>query len=526
MKPIGTVITTEESPSTSEFSFVFDPEERAVKKGQYVQTESEQGTVFGYINEIFRSNRYFERAESVAEYERVSLMKNNFPTGSWEYIIAQVKVLGVAKPEIRDGKPHGEAKGRAFFQRTSIPPVPGAKVFSANEELLKSFLGLKENGLLLGKIQHHNTEARVDLTRLIQKHLAILAISGSGKSHLSTVLIEELLDRKKEDGRIAVIVIDIHGEYMGFASGDYANRTKMLEVGSRKRGFSIPLRNVRPEMFEEWLPMLSYPQKALLRTALVELKNEYKKSRKPYGTKELLSWLDAYQSAESKKGDSVKPALKRSLVDILRMKIVSRNRENPQLAGAVKPGNLLILDFSDVDSLRKKQVIVALLARKLFHLRKNGKIPPFLLVLEEAHNFAREKAEAYEAVSRSVIETIAREGRKFGASLCLITQRPINLSTTALSQCNTHIILRVTNPNDLDHIQQSSEGIDARIAKSITSLRVGEGIIVGEATNAPIFVDIRNIKIRKREKGRPLAELALEYEKMQEKKEEDAEAFL
>jgi hypothetical protein len=78
----------------------------------------------------------------------------------------------------------------------------------------------------------------------------------------------------------------------------------------------------------------------------------------------------------------------------------------------------------------------------------------------------------------------------------------------------------------LDHIEQSSEGIDSRIAKSITSLRTGEGIIVGEATNAPIFVDVRNIKIRKKEKGRPLAELAAEYEKMQEKKDEDAEAFL
>lgn len=510
MKPIGTVITTEESPSTNEFSFVFDPEERGVKKGQYIQVESEQGIVFGYIAEIFRSNRYFERAESVAEYERVSSMKNNFPTGSWEYIIAQVKVLGVSKDK--------------FFQRASIPPAPGSKVFSANEELLKHFLGLKDNGLLLGKIQHHTTEARIDMTRLVQKHLAILAMSGAGKSHLSSVLIEELLDRKKEDGRIAIIVIDIHGEYMGFADSTYAHCTKMIDVGSRKYGFSIPMRKIHPEMFEEWLPILSYPQKALLRTALLELKSEYKKSRKPYGTKELISWIDSYTD-DSKKSDT-KIALKRSLSEILRMKILSQNKENPKLMEAVKPGNLLILDFSDVDSLRKKQVIVSLLARKLFRLRKSGKIPPFLLIVEEAHNFAREKAEAYEAVSRSVIETIAREGRKFGAALCLITQRPVNLSTTALSQCNTHIILRVTNPNDLDHIQQSSEGIDARIAKSITSLRVGEGIIVGEATNAPIFVDIRNIKIRKREKGRPLAELAAEYEKMQEKKNEDAEAFL
>ncbi|VVB97914.1 DNA double-strand break repair helicase HerA [uncultured archaeon] len=512
MKPIGTVITTEESPSTSEFAFVFDPNERNVKKGQYVQTDSEQGTVFGYIAEIFRSNRYFERAESVAEYERVSSMKDNFPTTSWEYIIAQVKVLGVS--------------AGSRFARTSIPPVPGAKVFSADEELLKSFLGLKENGLLLGKIQHHATEARLDLTRLIQKHLAILAMSGAGKSHLSTVLIEELLDRKKEDGRIAVVVIDIHGEYMGFADSPYANRTKMIEVGNRKHGFTYPFRKVTPEMVEEWLPMLSFAQKALLRNVLMELHSEHKKTRKPYGFKDLMARIDEYQQENSKSDKTVKPALKRTLKELQRMRFLSENKENPKFFEAVKPGHLLIMDFSDVDSLRKKQVIVSMLARKLFNLRRKGRIPPFMLVVEEAHNFAREKAEENEAVSRAVIETIAREGRKFGAALCLITQRPVNLSTTALSQCNTHIILRVTNPNDLDHIEQSSEGIDSRIAKSITSLRTGEGIIVGEATNAPIFVDIRNIKIRKKEKGRPLAELAAEYEKMQEKKDEDAEAFL
>ena len=514
MKPVGTVITTEESPSTSEFSFVFDPEERSVKKGQYIQTESEQGIVFGYIGEIFRSNRYFERAESVAEYERVSSMKENFPTSSWEYIIAQVKVLGVSKSN--------------SFVRASIPPVPGAKVFSADSELLKSFLGLKDNGLMLGNIQHHEVDAKIDMTRLVQKHFAILAMSGAGKSHLSTVLIEELLDRKKEDGRIAVVVIDIHGEYMGFSDSVYASRTKVIEVGDRKRGFAIPFRKVSPEMIEEWLPILSYPQKALLRTCLMDLRAQYKKERKPYGTKELMEAIDASadSGARSSEKSSVKPALKRSLQEIFRMRMLSSNRENPKLFECMKPGNLLVLDFSDVDNLRKKQVIVSLIARKLFNLRKKGKIPPFLLIVEEAHNFAKEKAEAYEAVSRSVIETIAREGRKFGASLCLITQRPVNLSTTALSQCNTHIILRVTNPNDLDHIQMSSEGIDARIAKSITSLRVGEGIIVGEATNAPIFVDIRNIKTRKKEKGRPLAELAAEYEKSLEKKDEDAEAFL
>jgi len=241
-----------------------------------------------------------------------------------------------------------------------------------------------------------------------------------------------------------------------------------------------------------------------------------------YAIKELLAAIDAATVAK----DDTKKTLARALNELRRYRFLSKGKENPKLLSEVQPGKLLILDFSSIDSLRKKQILVALLARRLFSLRKKGRIPPFLLLIEEAHNFAREKAEAHEAISRSVIETIAREGRKFGASLCLISQRPVNLSTTALSQCNTHIILRVTNPNDLDHIQMSSEGIDARVAKSITGLRVGEAIIVGEAVNYPVFVSIRDRKSLKREKGAPLHEQAIEFERQKERKEDQVEAFL
>jgi DNA helicase HerA-like ATPase len=148
------------------------------------------------------------------------------------------------------------------------------------------------------------------------------------------------------------------------------------------------------------------------------------------------------------------------------------------------------------------------------------------LVIEEAHNFAREKAEAAEAVSKSIIETIAREGRKFGASLCLISQRPVNLSTTALSQCNTHIIMRITNPNDLEHIQMSAEGIDSNVVRSITSLAVGEGIIVGEATNHPVFFKVRKLESDRRKKGKSLFEMAVEFEELKSKREKGAEAFV
>jgi len=502
---LGKIITGEETPSTTEFLFVID--NPGVKKGQYVEVDSSGQKFFGYVSEIIKSNRYFERPESVAEYERSGSMNEKFPSDSWEYSVANVRLLGC----FRDGA----------FIRSFIPPSPGSVVLDAEPGMLKRFLGFEDDELLLGEIEHHDVKAAVSMTRLFQKHAAILAMSGAGKSYLMSVILEELLDRPKEKGRVAVVVVDIHGEYLGFRhDAKYGPVTKVVD-GSE---MTVPLKKISPSNMQEWLPNLSPVQREVLSDALNTLRSEKGKSGdKYYSMKELAEAIDASEKTSDAKS---KMALKRALGSVRALRFITKKSENPKVLSDVKPGGLLILDFSTVDDLRKKQILVSLFARKLFRFRKKGKIPPFVLVIEEAHNFAREKAEASEAISRSVIETIAREGRKFGASLCLISQRPVNLSTTALSQCNTHIILRVTNPNDLEHIQMSSEGIDSRVAKSIAGLKVGEAIIVGEAVNYPTFVKIRKRKSEKREKGKPLHEQAADFENDREKKEDGVEAFL
>lgn len=500
---LGTIIATEDSPSTTNFAFVID-KNADVKKGQYIEVNGFPGKILGHVSEITRANRYFERAESVAEYEKHTNMETQFPADSWEYVVAEVRILG----NYEEGK----------FLRTFSPPKPGTIVKNVDNNTLKKFLGFQDNGLFLGEIQHHDVEARPQLTKLLQKHLAILAMSGAGKSHLSSVLLEELLERKKEDGRVAVVIIDIHGEYIGFAHDEkYGARTTVIEG----KDIKVPLRKVSPEMMQEWLPNLSPAQKEVLRNAMIGVKKE-NKDTEGWSLKQL---LEAVEASGETKSETSKLALKRTLGGLRSLRLLSKKDESPHLLSQVKPGKLLIMDLSDIDSLQKKQIIVSMIARRLFRLRKNNKIPPYLMLIEEAHNFADQSATT-QAISRSVIETIAREGRKFGASLCLVSQRPVNLSTTALSQCNTHVILRVTNPNDLDHIQMSSEGIDSRIARSITSLKVGEAIIVGEAVNYPVFVSVRNRKSEKREKGAPLDQQARDFEESEKKKQDQVEAFL
>lgn len=502
--PIGIVISTLESPTTDSFSFVLTTE--TVRRGQFVQTETDDGLLIGFITDITRANRYFERAESVAEYERLGAM-SQFPTMEWEYTVADVKALGVYTLL---------SDGRAIFARAKFPASPGAKVYSVDESILKDFIGLDERGLNIGKLENHNVEVRLSMSRLLQKHLAILAMSGAGKSHLASVIIEELLERRKEHGRLAIIVIDVHGEYGGFRQGQYAKSTTVIDGKEIK----IALSKLSPSSLFDFMPNISGTAMRDLSSILSEMKKEAKDSGNFFGLPDLIERIKMSDMKESTKGALL------SWLDALKSLRLIGKAEHPSLQELAKPGHLTILDLSDIDNMKKKQLIVAHIAKKLFKARKKEKVPPFLLLIEESHNFAPEKVAKEHGISKGIIETIAREGRKFGASLCLVSQRPVKLSTTALSQCNTAIILRVTNPYDLKHIGESCEGIDQRMQAAITTLYVGEALIVGEATNHPIFVRVRDRKSKKSSKGQPLEEIAKRWEEAEDKKKDDVEAFL
>ncbi|MEM2791409.1 MAG: ATP-binding protein, partial [Thermofilaceae archaeon] len=94
-------------------------------------------------------------------------------------------------------------------------------------------------------------------------------------------------------------------------------------------------------------------------------------------------------------------------------------------------------------------------------------------------------------MSSSIIKTIASEGRKFGVFLILVTQRPSRIDADALSQCNSQIILRITNPYDQRAVAEASERLGEEIMRDLPGLNVGEAIIVGELTRVPVIVKVR-----------------------------------
>jgi hypothetical protein len=355
-KTIGTVISSPEGPSTFKFDFVIkeDSGKIPVNTGQFIQTQTEQGILIGRVDEVLKTNRYFMQAESVREFEKTGRPLNEmFPVDRWEYLVAKTAPLGVYDA--------GNVK------RVTYPPSPGSKVEKIDKEILNKFLGLDKGGLNIGEISFHDIEAKVNLTKMFQKHLAILAISGAGKSYLTSVLFEELLERKNKLGKPAVIVIDPHGEYIGFGNDpEYKNKTRVYS----EKDISVGISRLSPYQIMNFLPQMSSAQKRELTTIVQNLM----KKKKGYGFKEL---EEEIENSDAKR--VVKDTIVSWLGHLKNSKIFQKYTR-PNVKSLAQPGKLSIFDLSQIVSKRDKQILVTYFASKLFWLRRTGQIPPFILL--------------------------------------------------------------------------------------------------------------------------------------------------
>lgn len=473
---LGTVTCTESTPNVLEFEFVVEgaPNDVLVRRGEFVSVTTDNGTIVARVQNLIRTNRYYQHAEAVREYQsRGEPLRSILPTDRWQYTIAQARVLGCW------------TDNRAV--RPSFSVSPGASVRRPDEVMLASFLNLdQKNGLKLGTLSHHELGFCPSVDRLLSKHLAVLAMSGAGKSYFISVLLEEMLARTKEQGRLAIVVLDVHGEYTylkDLPAESLGLRGSRIDVEHvRSSHFQIPVPSLSAETLSSFVSDMSGIQVRDLRRVISETR---KKEQGNYSLGDLAEIVKEDDSINKNTRDAIVGWLTNlDETGLFGVEAV------PDVKSMVNPGKLTLIDLSDFVSLKKKQIVTSYLAGELLHLRRQEKIPPFLFIIEEAHQFCPESRHEL-ALAKAQIETIAREGRKFYALLCLISQRPVRLSTTVLSQCSNQAIFRCTNPYDLEHIGKTSEGIDRSSLESITTLEVGEALFVGECVSFPTFVKIR-----------------------------------
>ncbi|MDY6777313.1 MAG: DUF87 domain-containing protein, partial [Candidatus Nanohaloarchaea archaeon] len=165
---VGTIVSTEDTPTSDEFMFVL---EQPVKKEQFVEFDTEEGRAVARVSSVRKSNVFFTNAESVSESRKQGVsLQDQFPTDEREHLIGEGHVLGVYQ-------------SNGLIKRPTFPPSPGTDVYLAEQDRLADFLGLEEDGgITIGGVQFQDLDASLNLTKLFQKHLAILAQSGAGKS--------------------------------------------------------------------------------------------------------------------------------------------------------------------------------------------------------------------------------------------------------------------------------------------------------------------------------------------------------
>ena len=377
-------------------------------------------------------------------------------------------------------------KDKGRIKKPRIPFDQGSEVLKAEDQFIKDVVKLEsEYKGFIGKLDGKDIDVSLNLNKVLTMHLAVLAKSGSGKSYAVGVLLEEMLDKK-----IPVIVIDPHGEYSSLKYKNdnpedleklkmfnlYPHNYQIKEYGDPElikgaNPIKLHLGNNQEELLNLLPGKLSSSQTALLYSAL-----------KTADASDLNSLIFNLEQEENNNKYSVI-----SMVEYLKdLKIFSNSYVN--YSDLIKQGQCSIINLKGINP-EVQEMIVYKLSKELFDLRKKEKIPPFFLVMEEAHNYCPERSFGETKASKT-LRNIASEGRKFGLGLCIISQRPARVDKSILSQCSSQIILKVTNPNDLKAISNSLEGITSSTEKEIQNLVIGQALITG-VTEMPLLVNIR-----------------------------------
>lgn len=459
---------------STEFNFTVDGHN--LRKFDYVTAPHKEGYILAQVMDIKRySDLKFQDAVTLKDDETLPYIKSN--------VSAYADVIGY-----RDK--------RGYLQSPRTPFDTGSSITLANEDLVRHVLGLhndQANGAYLGLLKGHNLPVYLNIDALVQKHICILAKTGGGKSYVCGVLVEELLKKK-----IPMVIIDTHGEYMSLtkSNSDRKDKKNMEKFGIKPQQYSSQLVGYSPlgtkgdvkhltlsgvnlearDIIDLLQAKLSGPQIGVLYQSIKEMK-EYKQH---YTIRDI---IEAVNTSKSNARWNVIASLES--LDSIGV-FSEKGTTTDQL---VKTGKCSIINMKGVPP-DIQDVVVARLTKELFTDRKAGKIPPFLLVVEEAHNYCPERGLG-SAVSSNILRTVASEGRKFGMGLCVVSQRPAKVDKNIISQCNTNFILKVTNPNDLKAIIQSVEGLTSQTYNEIQRLPIGVALVSGASIQIPIMMEVR-----------------------------------
>lgn len=396
------------------------------------------------------------------------------------------------------------------FERGVVTyPLPGQPIFVATVgELGRIYNRPDKPSIHIGTLAQASALPVYLMTNeLLGKHFAVLGTTGSGKSCSVTVLLQAILDIAPSGH---IILLDPHNEY-GKAFGD---RAEVIDPTTLHLPHWLMNFEESTELFVGKTEFAATSQTNILKEAILAARRSFGTAGiekdsitvdtpVPYKLGDLLDSVVAQANglAPSKKEshDKIIAKIKAMQTDkrfafLVRPDadvvdgLASTIRQYLRIPTDNKP--ISIIDLSGVPS-DVVDVVVSVLCRMIFDFAVWSPRPvkvPILLVCEEAHRYApRSDAAAFQP-TKQALARIAKEGRKYGVSLGLVSQRPSELAETILSQCNTIIALRMSNEQDQNFVQRALPDAVRSLVDVLPTLRAQEALIVGEGTAVPVRV--------------------------------------
>jgi Cdc6-like AAA superfamily ATPase len=424
--------------------------------------------------------------------------------------------------------PVGEIQDNGSFVRgVRHYPTPGAKVFAVGlTEINAIFSKFRDYKFFIGQLSSHKDyHLSLDPKALFGRHFAIVGQSGSGKSWTVTSLIQHTI---KAMPKSHIIMLDLHGEYCwkdvngviqsAFPENqvNYINAMEMempywmmtyaelvdLFIDRGDSGATMQMsfmREILQQLKRKEAKQIGLATVSIdtpLYFSLAEMYTQFKQAneeRKEFGKVQgaLFGQFDEFLIRMQSRFNDVrydfllKPKIRNnsaSMADLLR-----------QFIGlGTKKANITVVDLSSVPTDIRAAISaqVGRLAYEFNYWNPQRREFPITLICEEAHAYIpREKGGQFEG-TKKMMERIAKEGRKYGVSIGVVSQRPTELSEAMLAQCSSFICLRTTNPDDQAYIKGLVPEAEGDLTDILTSLGRGEALVLGEAAPLPTRVQI------------------------------------
>ena len=410
-----------------------------------------------------------------------------------------------------------------FDRGISTFPLPQQKVYLTPRDELTSIYGKYDtSSIIIGEhVGSGGAPCYANMNDLLGKHTAVLGSTGSGKSGTVAALLHAILDRgesaKYKKWHPQIVILDPHNEY-GNAFPSHVRlctdeNCLMLPYWLLNLQETIGLLIGKTEF-------VATSQSNIVKIALLLARQESADllhlsrenitvdSPVPYSLEKLKYHIQnstemPTQASKQDAWNSILNKLEVLKTDTRLAFIMTEwdGTSDPlpaiimQFLGAADP--IRIVDLSGVPN-EIAGVTSSVIARMLFSVKlwqtpEEREKNPVLLVCEEAHRYVPNRGEAQYEAAQEAIKRLAKEGRKYGIGLMLVSQRPSEVEATVLSQCNTWIVMRITNESDRNQVQGILPDSLAGLTKVLSGLRRREAIFAGQAAVLPSRIMITDL---------------------------------